>query len=155
MKWFWACWYNVRNDKSYFNDFWVDMVKNGHVHLAHETLKLNWFFACWLWCNNFWLNHHFTLYVWLLNTSLMHLNLLDPWREQEESYDLGSVGLFPSWHLFECFLWIGSLVIIFLEFSHGARNPYEVVHGNQVLWKNFFCPRNWANGPNLGQTGFF
>ena len=25
--------------KSYFNDFWVGLVKNWHVHLVHETLK--------------------------------------------------------------------------------------------------------------------
>ena len=28
-----------KKTKSYFNDFWVDLVKNGHAHLVHETLK--------------------------------------------------------------------------------------------------------------------
>ena len=55
MNWYFACklWL-----QSYFNDFLVGRVRNGHVYLNHETLKsvskewvyeLNWFFACWLW----------------------------------------------------------------------------------------------------------
>ena len=52
--------------KNYFNDFWVGLVKNGHGYLVHEIMKfaewfygLSWFFACWLWYNNFWLDQHF------------------------------------------------------------------------------------------------
>ena len=59
--------------KSYFNDIWVGLVKNGHCHLVHETLKsaewvygLSLFFACWLWCNNFWLDR-LTLHFLSLN----------------------------------------------------------------------------------------
>ena len=62
MNWFFACWCKFRKTKSNFNDFWVDVVKIGRGHLVHETLKsaewvykLSLFFACWLWCNNFWL----------------------------------------------------------------------------------------------------
>ena len=29
----------LRKAKSYFNDFWVGMVKNGRGHLVHEILK--------------------------------------------------------------------------------------------------------------------
>ena len=61
--------------------------KKWHAHLVHETLKcaeyvyeLSWFFACWLWCNNFCLDQHHTLYLWLLNVSLLHLYLLDHWQ---------------------------------------------------------------------------
>ena len=73
MNWFLACWCKFKKAKSYFNDFWVGRVKNygtlkwvknGWGNLVHETLKfaewvygLRWFFACWLWCNNFWLDH--------------------------------------------------------------------------------------------------
>ena len=42
-----------------------------------------------------------------------------------------------------CFLRNGSLD--FPEFWHGTRNPYEVVHDNPNLLKNFFCPQNWGN----------
>ena len=38
-KWFFAWWCKFRKTKSYFNDFWVDLVKNGHDHVVHETLK--------------------------------------------------------------------------------------------------------------------
>ena len=71
---FLACWCKFEKAKSYFNDFWVGLVKHGNDHLVHETLKspewvygLSWFFACWLWCNNFWLDQHCTFYLWLLN----------------------------------------------------------------------------------------
>ena len=39
MNWFFAWWCKFRKAKSYFNDFWVDQVKNGCGHLVHETLK--------------------------------------------------------------------------------------------------------------------
>ena len=39
MTWFFACWCYFRKAESYFSDFWVDLVKNGHSHLVHETLK--------------------------------------------------------------------------------------------------------------------
>ena len=52
------CMQKFRKAKSWFNDFLVDMVKNGHGPLVHETIKsaiskewiyeLRWFFACWL-----------------------------------------------------------------------------------------------------------
>ena len=62
---------HLRKAKSYLNDFWVGIVRNRHSHLVLETLKsavskewvheFNWFFACWLWGSNFWLNQHHTL----------------------------------------------------------------------------------------------
>ena len=80
------CWCKFRKAKSYFSDFWVGVVKNGLPHLVQETLKsavfLEWvyklslFFACWLQCNNFWLDWHCTLHFWLLNASLVQLYLL-------------------------------------------------------------------------------
>ena len=30
IKWFFSYWYKFREAKSWFNDFWVGMVKNGH-----------------------------------------------------------------------------------------------------------------------------
>ena len=97
MSWFFAC--KFRRAKSYFNDFWVDMVKSGCSQLFHETPKsqvyeLSWFFACWVWCNNFWLDWHCTLSLWLLNKSLLQLYLLDPCQQPERSYEIGSA--FPS-----------------------------------------------------------
>ena len=88
MSWYFACWWKFRKAKSCFNDFWVGIVRNGHDHLVQETLKsavykewvyeFSWFFACWLWGSNFWLDLHCTLYLWLLNASLLQLYLLDP-----------------------------------------------------------------------------
>ena len=39
MNWFFAYWCKFRKATSYFNDFQVCMVKNGHVHLVHKILK--------------------------------------------------------------------------------------------------------------------
>ena len=39
MDWFFAYWYKFREVKSYFNDFRVGAVKNGHGLLVYETLK--------------------------------------------------------------------------------------------------------------------
>ena len=38
-KCFFACWCKSRKAKSYFNEFWVGMVRNGHGYLIHEALK--------------------------------------------------------------------------------------------------------------------
>ena len=40
MNWFFACRCKFRKSWSYFADFWLGMVKNGHGYLVHETLKL-------------------------------------------------------------------------------------------------------------------
>ena len=37
--WFFACWYKFREGKSYFNNYWVGIVKNRWDLLDHETLK--------------------------------------------------------------------------------------------------------------------
>ena len=88
MNWHFACWCKFRKTKIYFNDFWVGVVKNCHGYIVCEALKsvvskewvyeLSCFFECWLWSSNFWLGQHGFLYLWLLNTSLLQLYLLDP-----------------------------------------------------------------------------
>ena len=88
MNWYSACCCKFKKAKSYFSDFWVGMVRNWCGRLGHETLKSavskEWvyefsrFFACWLWCSNFWLNQHHILSLWLTNVSLLQLYLLDP-----------------------------------------------------------------------------
>ena len=40
MKWFSACLCKFKKAKSYFNDFWVGLVKNGGGHLVHEPQNL-------------------------------------------------------------------------------------------------------------------
>ena len=76
--WFFACRYKFRKDKNSFNNYWVDMVKNGWEHLDHESLKsgvflkwfdeLNRFTECYLDAdsdkNNFRFNCIYTLYLW-------------------------------------------------------------------------------------------
>ena len=59
INWFFECWYKFRKAKSYCNNHWVGMVKNGHSLLTHGTPKfpvfqewideLNCFFAFWFW----------------------------------------------------------------------------------------------------------
>ena len=59
---YFACWCKFTS-QSYFNDFWIGVVRRGYSHLVHEALKsavskewvyeLNWFFTCWWWGNNF------------------------------------------------------------------------------------------------------
>ena len=34
-----SCWCKFRKAKSYFNEFWVGVIKNGLGHLVCETLK--------------------------------------------------------------------------------------------------------------------
>ena len=57
INWFLVCWYKIRKAKSFFNNFWVVMVKNGRSILGLWTLKsavfqewvdeMGWFLACW------------------------------------------------------------------------------------------------------------
>ena len=67
---FFACWYKFMKAKSYLNNYWVDVVKNGQslkivgllsqVYLTNDLI--NWadywmIFACWEWWNN--IQHYF------------------------------------------------------------------------------------------------
>ena len=71
VSWFFVCWYKFRKAKSFFNNFWVVVVKNGCGLLGLVTLKsalsqesvdeVSWFFVCWYkfrkaksFFNNFW-----------------------------------------------------------------------------------------------------
>ena len=61
MSWVFACWDKFRKAKSYFNDYWVGMVKNGqdpidnmgllnqaYLNWFDELIRLmEWFLACW------------------------------------------------------------------------------------------------------------
>ena len=49
MNWFFACWFEFRKAKSYFTDFWVYSVKNGHGSLLYQILKI-------LYLKNEWMN---------------------------------------------------------------------------------------------------
>ena len=119
MNWFFAYWCKFRKAKSYFTDFWVGVVRNGHAPLVRETQKsaewvyeLSWFFTCWLRCNNFWLDKYCTLHLWLLSASLLQFYFLDLWRLPEGSYEIGSLhppllptGWMFSWNWIIRFLW--------------------------------------------------
>ena len=58
LNWFMVCWWEFREVKSYFNNFWVVVIQNAcGILLGHGTLKSaasqglidvkSWFFACW------------------------------------------------------------------------------------------------------------
>ena len=162
MNWYFACWYKFTS-QSYFNNFWVGMVRNGRGHLVHETLKsavskewvyeMDWFFACWLWGQNFWLDWHCTLYLWLLNANLLQLYLLEPWQWLDVSYEIGSAR--PSILLsVKVFSRIRSLG--FSEFRHCTRNPCQAVRDRTRFFGiTFFGPQSRGNGPKIGQNRGF
>ena len=152
---------NSGKARSYFNDFWVGIVRNGHGHLVYETLasavykewvyEFSWFFACWLWGSNFWLDWHRTLYLWILNASLLQLYLLDPYSSWNGPMKQ-SLSVLPSCCLLGCFLGIGSLG--FSEFWLGTRQLYQDTHA-RFFGKTFFAPKNLRNGPKVGFFEFF
>ena len=39
MGWYFACWYKFRKAKSYSDNYWVGIVKNGWSFIDHGTLK--------------------------------------------------------------------------------------------------------------------
>ena len=39
VSWFFVCWYKFRKAKSYFNNYWVGMTKNGRGLIDHGTLQ--------------------------------------------------------------------------------------------------------------------
>ena len=49
-----------------------------------------------------------------------------------------------------------AIVLVFSEYWHSARNPYEVVcDWAEFSQKKFFCPKIWENGPKMGQKQGF
>ena len=83
-----------------------------------------------MWCNNFQLDQHYTLYLWLLWTPGSSWKGPMKW----------SLSVFPFCHLSRCFLGIGPLD--FFAFRHGTRNPYEVVCDRaRFFGKTFFAPK--------------
>ena len=65
--WFLACWYKFSKAKSYFNSYWVGMVKNegNEIYLTNDLLK----WADWLkdFCMLIVMDDQSTLYLWHLN----------------------------------------------------------------------------------------
>lgn len=66
LKRFFTCSYIFRQIKSYYNSYWMAVVKYGYDLVGYKTLKstyqrwigkLSWFFACWQRYYNFWLDH--------------------------------------------------------------------------------------------------
>ena len=88
-------------------------------------------FPCQLWCNNFRVEQHHTLYLWLLKAVV----IVD---------SPAVVGRAVLWNrvclscLSHCFLGIGWLD--FSEFWQGARNHYQVVYGRVGFFGKTFCP---------------
>ena len=120
--------------------------------INHISRTNQWVFTCSLWRNNFWLDQHCTLYLCLLNASLLQLYLLYAWLLPEGSYKIGLFVL-PSCCLSGCFLEIVSLD--FSDFWHHARNLYEVVYGKATFFGKFFLPQKlgkWSK--NSQERGF-
>ena len=107
---------------------------------------MSWFFTCWLWSNIFLLGQHCTFYIWVLNANLLQLYL-----------PLAVAGnilwnrVWPSFPPDIC-------LRVFLEFDHQISLDFAGVLDTlmnlcMTTWfflKNFFCPKNWGNGPKTG-----
>ena len=72
----------IQESKKYPNDFlggsgqkWERSFSSWGPKICWISYGLNWFFACWLWCNNFLLEQRRTSYFWLLNVNLLQLYL--------------------------------------------------------------------------------
>ena len=68
------------------------------------------------------------------------------------------LSIFSSWHLSGCFLGIWSWN--FSECCHGARKPYEVVHGSLIFLEKLFCSKNsffliWKNWSQFSMNLFY
>ena len=74
INWFFACRSKLQKAKSYFNYFWVAVVKYLRPFSSWDpniccilkwVYELRLIFTCWLWWNNnnFWLDQHFTLSI--------------------------------------------------------------------------------------------
>ena len=82
---------------------------------------------------------HHTIYLWLLNVSLLQLHLIDTWWWPEGSYEI--VSMRPSVPLsVPVFSW--NWIIRFPRILACARNPYEIVHERtRVFGKKIFAPK--------------
>ena len=135
----------LTRNKKHFSSFFKgcqlpEIVLDLREHLWEWVQELSWFFACWLWCNNFLLDHHRTLYLWLLNASLLQLHLLDPLAVAGRS-----LSVFPSCQLSGCFTGIGSLEILTLV--EVLEPLWSCAWQNQSFWKKHFLTqtlRKWA-----------
>ena len=141
MNWFFVCWCKFKNTKSYFNDFLVGLVKNGYGHLVHDTLKsaewaygLSWFFACWLWCNNFLLDQHRTFVSLTLECQSAGVVLVSP---------LVVVGRI-LWKRVSLSFLSDICQSVFLKFHH------EVFPNFAMVLEKLSCSKNWGNGQKIG-----
>ena len=87
---------------------------------------MSWFFACWLWWKNIFLDQHCTLYLWLLNANLLQLSslLVEPLAEAKIS-------------LWNWVIWS----LGFSECWHGSRNLYQVVCDRARFFGKNFLPQ--------------
>ena len=149
MNWFLVSWCKFRKAKSYFTDFRVSFLKKGHGHLLKETLEsaewayeLSWFFAWWLWCNNLWLDKHYTQYLWLSNARLLQSTVLN--RPAAVAGRILWSKVCPSFPPAIC---LG----VFLELDHWIYLNFDMVleilmkmcMTTQFL-KTFFAPEIWS-----------
>ena len=152
MNWFFTCCCKFRKAKSYFNDFWVGLVRNEFSHLVHETLKsaewiygLSWFFACWLWCNHFLLDWHWTFYFWLLNADLLRLYIfLNPLVVPGRILWNRVCSSFPPDICLSVFLEFDHEIS--LDFSSVIETLMKLCMTTRFVWKIFFVP-------NIGEMG--
>ena len=103
MSWFLACWYKFRKVNSYFDNYWVGLVKNGWGVIDHWTLKSG--------VSHKWFDDLSRLTEWLLEWNNVGLvtNLLNLWQSwgilQKWSYNrfLFYFEKFCHWFLLEIY----------------------------------------------------
>ena len=115
--------------------------------ILRMSLWIELIFWYWLWCNNFWLEQHHTLYIFdfhCQSTAVLlagHLAVAGRvlWNRA-----------CPSFCLVVC-------PGVFLELDHWVSLNFGMVletllscaWQSQIFWKNFFCSKYWENGPTF------
>ena len=91
-------------------------------------------------CNNFWLDAHRTLYLRLLNASLLPVYLLDPLQYPEGPYEIRSFcpSVLLSVRVFSC-----NLIIRFVWILAWCYKPlWSGAWQSQIFLKKIFLPQN-------------
>ena len=141
--WFFACWYKFNQIKSWLQNFWMGVVKNGCSQSGHDTLKLTvsqewidgmiWFFTCWYKFRK--AKSYFTDFsVSLVKNGHGHL-LYETLKSAEWVYELNWIFVYWLWcnnfwldkrTLYHRLLNTSLLQLYLLDQQQWPEGPYEI-----------------------------
>ena len=153
---FFTCWCKFKKAKSYFNDFWVGVIKNGVFMRPENLLYLNNEFMNWadfLHANcDAIILIRLTLYSVSLTFKMPVYCSCNCWTPSSSQNDpMNEIGCVHSSVLLSVCVFVELDHKGFSGFLYGVRNPYQIVQDSQLLWKNLLYPKNWGNE---GKKGF-